>query len=310
MNDFPLSEHLQTLAAGYVLGDLSSEEMVQFQQLLVNHPELAHTVASLQETLLMLPHGLSPGQPDTQVRAKLLINAKDHLSPVMAPLPQSPVSQSPLSQPPLSQPRHLLWSRRVAASVAIALGGFSLWLTHRVVTLQTQLALVERSVVTAVANGSSPDPALTISPAHPFLTQQWSGLLYMVDDHLVSLERSQGPVDVATANPNALSAHFSLAEQIPTLASPRAKLLGGSSCQFGEARGVRLTYQLPTEQTVSVYQIDLNGDQFPEFSQTYITLKHHNVNLILWREQDYLYALVAKLPLADLQTLTQAMEMI
>lgn len=301
MNDFPLSDHLQTLAAGYVLGDLSSEEMVQFQQLLVKHPELAHTVASLQETLLMLPHGLPSQQPDKRVRSNLLTNAKAQLSQALVTVPE----------PPIVNPRRRPFrATRIATSFALALAGFSLWLTHRVVTLQTQLASVEGSVVMAIAESSVPDPSLTISPASPFLTQQWSGLLYMLDDHLVSLGRSQGPVDIVTANPNVLSAHFSLAEQIPTLASPRAKLLGGSRCQFGEARGLRLTYQLPTEQTVSVYQLDLNGDQFPEFSETYITLRHHNVNLILWREEDHLYALVAELPLTDLQTLTQTMEII
>lgn len=301
MNDFPLSDHLQTLAAGYVLGDLSSEEMVQFQQLLTNHPELAQIVDSLQETLLMLPHGLPSQQPNKRVRSNLLTNAKAQLSPAMVAA----------SEPPIANPRRRPFRpTRVAASFALALAGFSLWLTHRVVTLQAQLASAERSVVMTIADSSVPDPSLTISPASPFLTQQWSGLLYMLDDHLVSLGRSQGPVDVATADPTVLSAHFSLAEQIPTLVSPQAKLLGGSRCQFGEASGLRLTYQLPTEQTVSVYQVDLNGDQFPEFSETYITLRHHNVNLILWREQDHLYALVAELPLTDLQTLTQTMEMI
>ncbi|MEM8809943.1 MAG: hypothetical protein AAGF01_28325, partial [Cyanobacteria bacterium P01_G01_bin.38] len=122
-----------------------------------------------------------------------------------------------------------------------------------------------------------------------------------------SLVRSQGPVDIATPDPDEILYQLARSEPMPTLASPQAKLLGGSPCQFGKAQGLRLTYQLPTEQTVSVYQIDLNGDQFPQFLETHVTLRDHDVNLIFWREQDYLYALAADLPLTDLQTLAQTM---
>ncbi|NER80352.1 MAG: hypothetical protein F6K42_12380 [Leptolyngbya sp. SIO1D8] len=299
MDPFPLPDDLQFLAAGYVMGDLSSEEMVQFQQLLMNHPELAQMVASLQETLSMLPAGLPPQHPNPQVKTNLLAAAKVQSNSQKLPRLKSVIKS-----------RRFLWPTRIAASVAIGLAGCSVWLGYRVVTLQSRLAMAEHFVEVAIADKSATDPDLTVSSADVLLTQQWSGLAQMVQDHLKSVMRSQGPVDVATADPDILLAQLSLSEQIPMLASPEAKLLGGSRCQFGKAQGLRLTYQLPAEQTLSVYQIDLNGNQFPEFSGTYVTLRHHDVNLILWREANHLYALAAEMPLANLQTLAKTMELI
>ncbi|NJN21203.1 MAG: hypothetical protein HC812_08470 [Leptolyngbya sp. RL_3_1] len=196
---------------------------------------------------------------------------------------------------------------RMAAAVAVVTGSFSLWLGYRVVTLQAQLATAEQFVEQAMADSASTALAITLTPTESLLNQQWSGLLQLVQDHTGSLVRSQGPVDVAATDLDALSAQL---EQIPlpALTAAQAQLLGGSPCQFGDAQGVRLTYQLSNNQTVSVYRVNLKGDQFPELSGTYVTLKHHTVNLILWRDQDHLYALAAELPLTDLQTLAQTLE--
>lgn len=298
MNEFPLPDELQAMAAGYVLGDLSSEEMAQFQELLAVHPELMQMVTSLQETLLMLPYGQPPQPPDARVRANLLQRAQ---------------GETPWASPrqvfqPKAKRRRLPRASHLAASVVLILGGFSLWLTHRVVTLQAQLALAEGFVERALAEKSS--PTLTVSPADALLNQQWLGLAQLMQDHKQSLGRSQGPVDIAATNVNALSRQLAIAGRLPTLASPVVKLLGGSRCQFGQAQGIRLTYRLPTEEIVSVYQIDLQGDQFPELSETYVTLKQSTANLVLWRDENHLYALTADLSVADLQTLAETLELI
>jgi anti-sigma factor RsiW len=295
----PLPDELQALAAGYVLGDLSSEEMAQFKQLLGTQPELAQTVAALQDTLSMLPYGLPPQRPDSRVRSRLMDSAAAMSDPLPAPA-QPPVRLAPKSP----------WLMRLAASVAVVMGSFSLWLGYRVVTLQAQLATAEQFVEQAMADNASTDLAITLTPTESLLNQQWSGLLQLVQDHTGSLVRSQGPVDVAATDLDVLSAQLARSEQIPlpALTAAQAQLLGGSPCQFGDAQGVRLTYQLSDNQTVSVYRVDLKGDQFPELSGTYVTLKHHNVNLILWQDQDHLYALAAELPLTDLQILAQTLE--
>ena len=306
MINSPLPDELQTLAAGYVLGDLSSEEMAQFQRLLSTHPELNGIVASLQETLSLLPYGLPPQIPDAQVRSSLLGTAKSTVTPLA--MPSSRETLTNLRQRP-AQPHNAFWSTRWAAALVVGLGGCSLWLSHRVFTLQAQLKTVQHFAEIAVTDSTTvTEPELTISPADVLLRQQWSGLSQLVQDHLTSLMRSQGPVDVAAKNPNTLLGRFPLSDQIPAIASPQATLLGGSHCQFGKAKGIRLTYQLTADQTVSVYQIDLEGEQFPQSPEVNVTLNHRNVNLILWREEDYLYALAAELSLTDLQTLAQTME--
>lgn len=45
------SEQLQLLIAGYVLGDLSSEEVEEFEQLLANDSAIADEVARMQKAL-------------------------------------------------------------------------------------------------------------------------------------------------------------------------------------------------------------------------------------------------------------------
>lgn len=298
MNDLPLPDDLQAMAAGYVLGDLSSEEMAQFQELLIVHPELEQLVTSLQETLLLLPYGQPPQHPSSHVRAQLWQRAQGETQTVLS---------LPVLRPKPKQ-RRLPRASHIAASVVILLGGVSLWLTHRVTTLQAQLALAESLVERAISEKSS--PTLTVSPADALLNQQWLGLAQLMQDHEQSLGRSQGPVDVAATDVNALSSQLAIAGQLPTLASPIAKLLGGSRCQFGQAQGIRLTYRLPTEEIVSVYQIDLQGNQFPELAETYVTLNQPTANLVLWREENHLYALTAELSIADLQTLAETLELI
>ena len=150
------------------------------------------------------------------------------------------------------------------------------------------------------------------------MTEQWSGLTQIIQDHVGSLERSQGPVDIATADPfviqqelrDQIQASARLNEPVPTLPFPKAQLLGGSPCQFSQANGLRMTYTLPSHGLVSLYQIDMQGNQFPTFTGTYITTTQDNVNLVLWRQDDYLYALAAEIPPSHLRLFTEVMELI
>ena len=232
----------------------------------------------------MLPLALAPQQPDQQLRAGLLATAQAQLGAAAAP-----------------RSRRRPWGQRVAAVAVVLLGATSLGLGYRVVRLQAQLAAVQPpadSALVAVPAG----PQLTVSPATPVLERQWSGLLEVVHDHRHAQVRSRGPVDVATADPTALGAEVAVTSPLPTLAAPQATLLGGSLCRFGKAQGLRLTYRLPNQHTVSVYRIDLNGEQFPQFPEAHLTLQHSSISLVLWREQNYLYALAAELPLAELHT--------
>ena len=293
------SDNLQTLAAGYVLGDLSSEEMAAFQARLATDAALAQTVADLQETLTLLPYGLPQQQPDARLKAQLLTRAT-----------ASPRRLTPRLPAPAQ------WRKRALPVGLAVMTGLSLLLAYRVTRLQTQLALRPTEYPTEhpteypteqikVADES----AVTVYPAEAMLAQQWTGLAELVQDHTGSLTRSQGPVDIQADQPRLLSQALAV-DLMPSLVAAQAELLGGSPCQFEKAKGVRLTYQLPQQQTVSVYQIDLNGDQFPELLETHVTLTYNNVNLILWRENNYLYAIAASMPVSQLETLIESLEFI
>lgn len=321
MTHTPLSEDIQALVAGYVLGDLDSDERIQFQQLLADHPELAQDISTLKETLSLLPYGLPLQTPAPEVRSRLLMNAQQQAetSPSPKPIPDPQLKPGRLDGPSRQQ----LSSRvktRLAAAIAVILGACSVVLAHRVSTLQTRLATTNQVVELAMAGQTAPpeSSALTIHPADALLTEQWSGITQVIQDHVGSLTRSQGPVDIAGGDPQVLREKLrtqlvsseSLVAQVPTLPLPQAKLLGGSPCQFSQTKGLRMTYALPNYSPISLYQIDLQGDQFPTFTETYITVKQDDINLVLWRQDEYLYALAADLPQSHLHLLTQVMELI
>ncbi|MEG3439010.1 anti-sigma factor [Pannus brasiliensis CCIBt3594] len=66
------SDSLDELLAGYVLGDLTSEEAVRVRELLENDPEIAEEVRRLQITLALLPLSLPPVPVPAGARDRLL----------------------------------------------------------------------------------------------------------------------------------------------------------------------------------------------------------------------------------------------
>lgn len=69
-------EYLEELAAGYVVGDLSSEEAEEFQQLLRECPELIVQVGCLHEVLSEVLYGLNEVQPPPDLGSTILEAAK------------------------------------------------------------------------------------------------------------------------------------------------------------------------------------------------------------------------------------------
>ncbi|MFH7030849.1 MAG: anti-sigma factor domain-containing protein [Heteroscytonema crispum UTEX LB 1556] len=72
MEHLELSEDWETLIAGYVLGDLTPEEVVEVNQYLAAYPELASEVSSLQATLALLPLTLPETSPPQNLRSQIL----------------------------------------------------------------------------------------------------------------------------------------------------------------------------------------------------------------------------------------------
>ncbi|MEO0841661.1 MAG: hypothetical protein AAF063_22480 [Cyanobacteria bacterium J06643_5] len=60
------------LAAGYVLGDLSEEELIKVHELLQTNPEFLQEVRSLTASLNLVPTALPKFIPPASVRSKIL----------------------------------------------------------------------------------------------------------------------------------------------------------------------------------------------------------------------------------------------
>ncbi|MEO0433123.1 MAG: hypothetical protein AAF151_15665 [Cyanobacteria bacterium J06656_5] len=281
----PLSpQEIQELIAGYVLGDLSSAEAEEFRSLLLQLPELQAEVTSLQEVLAMMPYGLDEADPEDGLRSQILSAAQAELS-------------QRVSVPPPTSRRFQLrlpWAMTTAAAVvAIVSGLATLHLSDQVRSLQAQ----------------RPQSEL----AQTDITQTWSGLSQLLQDHQQSLVNPKGPVDFVVQKPadipSLLQGFQTTVAALPLLPAKQGMLLGGSNCQLGDNPGLRLTYQLPMDKTVSAYQLALADEEFPELQSAQLTLQQPDgTGIVLWRDDDYLYAVVADLPTTELQTLAYAIE--
>ena len=309
-NTPPPSDELQALAAGYVLGDLSSEEMADFQARLATDADLAQMVDDLQATLSLLPYGLPQQSPGAAVRARLLQAAQQQAVQQHFPQEQDPKQQTtqlphPPSRKRFHRPSHRPWGTYAASSVAALFCGCSLWLWSENIQLNIRLAATERllnahtQLITTAQQSS-----LTISPAESETAALWSAsLTHLIQDHTAALMASD---QVAEDDWNIAP----LPAAMPTLVAEQAALMSSSPCQFGKTQGFRTTYQLGEQHAVSVYRINLQGNQFPQLPSTQVTLNQDGIRLLLWKEKDYLYAIAGAMPLNDLQTLTKSLEVI
>ncbi len=72
----PLSpQSIETLAAGYVVGDLDPAEVAIFEQLLSDNPTLVAEVAQLQATLDRVAYDLNNVEPPSHLRSAILATA-------------------------------------------------------------------------------------------------------------------------------------------------------------------------------------------------------------------------------------------
>ena len=81
----PLSDDEQALAAGYVLGDLSVDEMAHVAALLQHKPEFTQEVNALQASLQLIPHALPKVEPPPQLQASILAAHAASLAPASSP---------------------------------------------------------------------------------------------------------------------------------------------------------------------------------------------------------------------------------
>ncbi len=127
------AEELELLIAGYVLGNLSSEEAAQFEQLLATNPAIAGEVAQLQSAL-ETTYAPPPMSPPPALRSRLLAAASEVSSP------PTPVF-SPPSQPFWRSPRSLLELAAAAVIVALGVNNYRLSQALQVSQAETQQAV-------------------------------------------------------------------------------------------------------------------------------------------------------------------------
>lgn len=84
MSASPTPEHLEELMAGYVLGNLCSEEAEEFSKLLTENPEIIQEVNRLQEVLGLLPYALPQVSPPHHLRSAIVeaVNTPGKTNPI------------------------------------------------------------------------------------------------------------------------------------------------------------------------------------------------------------------------------------
>lgn len=122
-----LSEQLQLLVAGYVLGDLSSEEAEEFEQLLATNSAIAQEVAQMQQVL-----EISYAPPE--------VSPPSHLRSAIMEAHQAIPSNSPRPVIKLARPFLSVWTIGAAAVLIVVLGisNYHLWRSLQVIQAQSR----------------------------------------------------------------------------------------------------------------------------------------------------------------------------
>ncbi|MEM9771662.1 MAG: hypothetical protein AAF889_08720 [Cyanobacteria bacterium P01_D01_bin.73] len=291
LNSEYLNSEYRELLAGYVLGDLDSEELAQLQELLRQNPALKMEILSLQETLGAIPLGAELQRPPANLKSRILQNAE----PSVRQENNDQVQRGEKLQSRL----RIRWAwgpivTGVAVAGAIALG----WQNMQ---LRQQLAVTEaenQSYKIVIASDEMPSQ------------DTWQSFKEVVSDHSNSLTRSQGPVDFATQDLAAVRSQYSqriaLSGKFPELR--KAKLLGGSLCALSKTEGLRLSYKTASGEVISFYQLHRQGFSL-DINQTPIPIQvFDGPNGLVWGDQNYVFVLVGDAPATMIRQLQRSLE--
>ena len=206
------------------------------------------------------------------------------------------------------------------AGSAVALLGITLGLENnrlrqQIQTLQAQLAQQEIMIAglrQTLSNEVTPvTGVITITPSHTFLASNWQGIEQLAQDHVRSMLQPQDSVEVASSDPKEivkrLQPHFSKLSPLALLTQEGSTLLGGSPCQFGQTRGLRLMYQVSQSKNISLYQLErIENAAFPEPGETQFYMNQSDgPGIVFWGDESFLYAIVAELPAEKLKQLAE-----
>lgn len=136
----------------------------------------------------------------------------------------------------------------------------------------------------------------------------------LVSDHLRAATKPAGPVEIPTNDPAAILARFHeklpATSSVPVLVRGDAKLLGGSFCQFSQTKGIRFTYEVGDNRTVSLYQLERSEDLSIPLSGPgrLFAQQVQGLGIVLWGHAHVVFALVADGSTEDLQRLVAYVE--
>lgn len=318
----PNTDRVEELCAGFILGNLDTEELDELQQLLDTHPELANEFVPLLEVRQRL--AAIPLQDRFQTRTQGA-EPPPRLRRQICQAAATATGRSPAFRLLRAMRRcrtALSWRSLVVPGAAIAcivaLAGNNWLLRQQLHAAQNQLLPTPGALVREDPESSADRPPefpareLMVTAKVTLPTRNLAGIEQVIDDHLRSIQRGDGPAEYSSSQLQAVLAHFQseidLTNASETLELIDAQLLGGSLCQFKGAAGLRLSYVLDGQQLVSVYQLKLSEpSHFPTSSGTPIyAISPAGGNMVLWLDRSFLYAVVADdVPLPKLKKLSE-----
>ena len=290
MVESPLPQRLQDLTAGYILGNLDTDELQEFFTLSAQHPDQSAFMAELQALMNQLPFALEEQRPPQALGDRILTAA--------ATQPQRTIQWPPLVI-------------GVAIISAIGLGIDNLLIRQQLRIAQQQVT--QQAIALAQQKQASP---LQISTSPQVLMANWGGITQILEDHLQAEKKGQQAVEINAKQQSELIQAFKannliLPTPVPSLSKQKAILLGGAICEFEKTKGVRIMYETPSHESVSFYQLHrASTPSFPNrLSEPLIIQNNTGPNLIVWGNETFLYALVADLPQTTLKDLIPPLEL-
>jgi anti-sigma factor RsiW len=314
-------DHMDELAAGYVLGNLSPEEAEVLQQYVRHNPEFAIEIDRLYDTLGVMPYALPEADEPINLRRQLfamiaeatplsnpsttpIVTPSDSDRPVLAtsPHPRSPVQPN---RTPLC-----LWIAGWATVTAM-LCGLMGWQTHReLMATRSALSAARDQVSTleATVKAQIADNTPILQP-DATLARLWQ-FDRLIEDHRRAIQGLGHGHTFQTSKiieiVQQFQDDFEFAPALPVLNDPGVQLISGSFCELGQIPGFRFSYQTKDGRKLSLYQVGTPSDPLllPKTNLGRLHVRQvGQPEIILWSHQGFDYALVAEMPREQLETI-------
>lgn len=189
-----LPERIEELIAGYVLGNLSSEEAEEFRQLLADYPEVAIEVQRLQEVLGVMPYALPEVSPPPSLRQSLLetFSAEIQAATTSEPRPASKKPNAGFWRQLKGSPRR--WSSILGGAaallvVALALENYQIRL--QVTRMQAKVSTMQDKVARLASDNHQIRQQVTTMQAKVARREDVISMLQQPDVHVVPLKGTE-----------------------------------------------------------------------------------------------------------------------